>query len=158
MPMPGYVRDLRAAVGSRPLILVGASAVICDEVGQVLLVCRGDTGLWSLPAGIMEMDEAIAETVVREVREETGLEVEPVRLTGLYTDPSLQNMSYPNGDQVHVVNATFECRVVGGRLCPDGDETVDVAYFPPNALPRLRAAHLVRITDALDDRRETRFR
>ena len=158
MSMPDYVRDLRAAVGSRRLILVGASAVICDETGQVLLVRRGDTGLWALPAGIMDMDEAIAETVVREVREETGLEVEPVRLTGLYTDPSLQNMSYPNGDQVHVVNATFECRVVGGRLCPDGDETVDVAYFPTNALPRLRAAHKVRITDALDDQRETRFR
>jgi 8-oxo-dGTP pyrophosphatase MutT (NUDIX family) len=156
--MPDYVRDLRAAVGSRRLILVGASAVVRDEVGRVLLVRRGDTGQWSLPAGIMDMDEAIAETVVREVREETGLVVEPVRLTGLYTDPSLQNMSYPNGDQVHVVNATFECRVVSGRLCPDGDETVEVAYFPADALPRLRTAHQVRIADALDDPRETRFR
>jgi 8-oxo-dGTP pyrophosphatase MutT (NUDIX family) len=158
MPIPDYVRDLRAAVGTRRLILVGASAVIFDEVGQVLLVRRGDTGLWSLPAGIMDMDEAIAETVVREVREETGLDVEPVRLTGLYTNPSLQNMTYPNGDQVHVVNATFECRVVGGRLRPDGEETLDVAYFPPSALPRLRAAHLVRITDAAGDQREAQFR
>jgi ADP-ribose pyrophosphatase YjhB (NUDIX family) len=156
--MPEYVRDLRAAVGPRRLILVGASAVIRDEAGHILLIRRGDTGSWALPAGIMEMDEAIAETIVREVREETGLEVEPVRLTGLYTDPSLQNMTYPHGDQVHVVNATFECRVFGGQSCPDGDETLEVAYFPPDALPPLRPAHQVRITDALSEQREAYYR
>jgi ADP-ribose pyrophosphatase YjhB (NUDIX family) len=106
----------------------------------------------------MEMDEAIAETVVREVREETGLDVEPVRLTGLYTDPALQNMRYPNGDQVHVVNATFACRVVGGQLCPDGEEAVEVAYFSSDALPPLSAAYEQRIVDALDDQREAHVR
>ena len=158
MPTPQYIRDLRAAVGTQRLILVGASAVIRDGAGRVLLVRRGDSGRWALPAGIMEMDEAIAQTVVREVEEETGLRVEPLRLVGLYTDPALQNMTYPHGDQVHVVNATFECRVVGGQLRPDGDETIELAFFPPDALPELRPAHLVRIQDALSGRREAYYR
>jgi ADP-ribose pyrophosphatase YjhB (NUDIX family) len=158
MPMPDYVRELRAAVGHRRLILVGASAVIRDEARRVLLIRRHDTGEWALPAGIMELGEAIADTVVREVHEETGLEVEPVRLVGLYTDPSSQNMTYPHGDQVQVVNATFECQVVGGRIRPEGAETFDVAYFPPDALPPLRLAHHLRIVDALNQQQEAYFR
>jgi 8-oxo-dGTP diphosphatase len=156
--MPDYVRDLRAVVGQRRLILVGAAAVIRDQAGQVLLVRRSDTGEWALPAGIMELGEVIADTLVREVREETGLEVEPMRLTGLYTDPSMQNMTYPHGDQVQVVNVTFECRVLGGQICPDGTETLDVVYFPPDALPPLRPAHRLRLTDALNQQREAYFR
>ena len=158
MAIPDYVRELRAAVGQQRLILVGASAIIRDERGQVLLVRRSDTGQWALPAGIMEMDEAIAETVVREVQEETGLQVEPVRLVGLYTDPALENVTYPHGDQVHVVNATFECRIVCGALEPDGSETRDAAYFSLEALPPLRPAHLVRIRDALSGQQEAFFR
>jgi ADP-ribose pyrophosphatase YjhB (NUDIX family) len=156
--LPDYVRDLRAAIGSRRLILVGASAIICDEAGWILLIRRGDTGQWALPAGIMEMDETIADTIVREVREETGLEVKPVRLTGLYTDPDLQNMTYPNGDQVHVVNATFECQVVSGQARPDGAEALEATYFPRDGLPTLRPGHLVRIQDALGGRPEAFFR
>jgi 8-oxo-dGTP pyrophosphatase MutT (NUDIX family) len=156
--MPDYVRDLRAVVGHRRLILVGASAVIRDGSGGVLLVRRSDTGRWALPAGIMDMEDAIADTVIREVREETGLEVEPVRLIGLYTDPSLHNMTYPHGDEVHVVNATFECRVIGGRICPDGLETLEVAYFQLDALPPLHPAHLLRIADAQNQQREAYFR
>ena len=158
MTIPRYIRDLRAAVGTQRLIQVGGSSVIRDGSGRVLLVRRGDSGQWALPAGIMEMDEAIAQTIVREVQEETGLLVEPLRLVGLYTDPALQNMTYPHGDQVHVVNATFECRVIGGELCPDGDETIELAFFPPDALPELRPADVVRIEDALSGRREAYYR
>ena len=158
MTMPDYVRDLRAVVGQQRLILVGAAAVIRDESGRLLLIRRSDTGQWALPAGIMEMDEAIANTVTREVKEETGLDVEPVRLIGLYTDPALQNLTFPHGDQVHVVNAAFECRVVGGQIRPDRTETLDVAYFSPEALPPLRPTDRLRITDALSQQREAHFR
>ena len=158
MTIPDYVRALRAAVGQQRLILVGASAVIRDAVGRILLVRRSDTNRWALPAGIMDMDESLANTVVREVLEETGLEVEPLRLVGLYTEPEIQNMTYPNGDQVHVVNAAFECRVVGGRARPDGVETLEVAYFEPEALPPLQPRHLQRLQDALSEEATAFFR
>jgi ADP-ribose pyrophosphatase YjhB (NUDIX family) len=158
MPIPDYVRRLRAAVGHERLILVGASAVIRDGAERILLIRRRDTGQWALPAGIMDMDEAIANTIVREVLEETGLRIKPVRLIGIYTDPAVQNMTYPHGDQVHVVNAAFECRVLGGQLRPDKDETLDAAYFSLYDLPPIQPAHLMRIQDALSQQREAFFR
>lgn len=158
MPIPDYVRHLRAAVGQQRLILVGASAVIHDEADRILLIRRRDTDQWVLPAGIMEMDEAIAATIVREVLEETGLRIKPVRLIGIYTDPAVQNMTYPHGDQVHVVNAAFECQVLGGQLHPDKDETLDAAYFSLDELPPIQPAHMVRIQDALRKQRDAFFR
>jgi ADP-ribose pyrophosphatase YjhB (NUDIX family) len=107
----------------------------------------------------MEPGERLADCLVREVEEETGLEVEPVRLVGAYSDPAVNHITYPNGDQIHVVSATFECRIVGGRLRPDGDESLDVAYFAPSALPQnLVSAHRIRIRDALTGREAAFFR
>jgi ADP-ribose pyrophosphatase YjhB (NUDIX family) len=105
----------------------------------------------------MEPGERLDQCLVREVQEETGLDVEPVRLIGVYSDPAVNHITYPNGDQIHIVNATFECRVVSGQPRPDGDESLEVAYFAPNALPEtLVPAHHIRIQDALA-RREAAF-
>ena len=158
MTIPEYVRRLRAAVGHDRLILVGASAIIRDDLGRVLLVQCPDTGQWALPSGLMEMNESIAATVIREVKEETGLEVRPVRLVGLYTDPNLQNMTYPQGDQVQVVNATFECRVVGGALQADGIEIIDASFFGEDKLPPLDPCHLQRLRDAARQKPEAYIR
>lgn len=158
MPIPEYVRRLRAAIGHSRLVLVGASAVIRDEDDRVLLIRRRDTGQWALPAGIMELDESISDTVVREVKEETGLEVKPLRLVGLYTDPTLQNMTYPQGDQVHVVNAAFECQVVGGALQADGIETTGAGFFAQDELPPLERSHMQRLRDALSQKPEAYIR
>jgi hypothetical protein len=65
--------------------------------------------------------------------------------------------AYPNGDRVHFVSTTFECRAVGGALRPDGEESLEVAYFAPDALPPgLVCDHAQRIADALAGR-ETAF-
>ena len=158
MPIPEYIRRLRAAVGHERLILVGASAVIHDDLGRVLLVHGHDSGQWALPAGLMEVDESIADTVVREVKEETGLEVRPLRLVGLYTDPTFQNMIYLKGDMVQVVNAAFECQVVGGALEADGAETIDAAFFAEDELPPLERGHLQRLRDAASHQPEAYIR
>jgi 8-oxo-dGTP diphosphatase len=127
-----------------------AAAIIRDEHGHVLLIRRGDGRGWSLPGGIMEPGERIADCVVRETREETGLEVEPLRLVGIYSDPAFMQITFPNGDLAHLVSATFECRVVGGELRPDGEESLEVAYFSPDALPEgIICDHEIRIHDAM---------
>src|SRR5581483_3011454 len=69
----GYVEELRRVVGHRKLIMAGVRAVIRDEAGRVLLQKRGDFGTWGLPAGSMELDESIWDTLCREVYEETRL-------------------------------------------------------------------------------------
>ncbi|MGD8626787.1 MAG: hypothetical protein PVJ34_19780, partial [Anaerolineae bacterium] len=66
---------------------------------------------------------------------------------------------FPNGDEVHFVSSTFACRVVGGRLRPDGDESLEVAYFAPEALPGgVIGDHERRIRDALAGREAAFFR
>jgi 8-oxo-dGTP diphosphatase len=149
LPIPEYVARLRAHVGHETLLLPAAAAIVRDEEGQVLLIRRGDGRGWSLPGGMMEPGECIAGCIVREVREETGLEVEPMRLVGVYSDPAAMQFAYPNGDRVHFVSTTFECRVVGGALQANGEESLDVAYFDPDALPQnLVCDHAQRIADA----------
>ena len=103
-----------------------------------------------MPGGIMELGEQFVDCVVREVKEETGLDVEPVRLIGIYSDPAVNHVTFPNGDQIQIVSATFECRVVGGRPCPDGEESLEVTYYPMDSLPKdLVPPHWIRIEDAL---------
>ncbi len=153
MPIPPHIAFLREHVGQVTLLVPAAAAVIRDEGGQVLLIRRGDGQGWSLPGGIMEPGEWIADCVVRETREETGLDVEPIRLIGIYSDPTLMQITFPNGDQAHLVSATFECHIVGGRPRADGEESLEVAYFPADALPEdLLPAHQIRIRDALSGR------
>ena len=107
----------------------------------------------------MEPGELLADSLVREVQEETGLDVVPVRLVGVYSDPSVNHITLPNGDQIHLVSATFECTVIGGDLHPDGEESLEVTYFVPDALPEaLIPAHQVRIEDALANHPEAFFR
>jgi len=159
MPTPEHILALRGQVGHTLLLLPGAGAIIRDDEGRVLLIYRGDGRGWSLPGGMMEPGERIADCIVREVREETGLEVEPVRIVGVYSDPAYTHITYPNGDEVHFVSTTFECRIVGGKLRADGDESLDVRYFPPDALPDpVVCDHAIRIADAVADRREAVFR
>jgi 8-oxo-dGTP diphosphatase len=151
--IPPHIAYLRERVGQITLMTPAAAAVIRDERGRVLLIRRGDGRGWSLPGGIMEPGERIVDCVVRETREETGLEVEPLRLIGIYSDPAFMQITFPNGDEAHLVSATFECRVVGGRLRADGEESLEVAFFATDSLPsELVCDHEIRIRDALSGR------
>lgn len=106
----------------------GASALILDDSGErVLLTRRSDNGRWCLPGGRMDPGESVAETCVREVREETGLEVEVVRLIGLYSSPDVM-IIYPDGNRRQIVAAHFLVRVLGGSLGLS-DETTEYGYF-----------------------------
>jgi 8-oxo-dGTP diphosphatase len=159
MPVSPYVAHLRDHIGHDTLLSAAASAVIRDEAGRVLLIHRGGGEGWSLPGGGMEPGGSIVGCVVRETYEETGLHVEPVRLAGVYSDPAFQHVTYPNGDQVHYVSFSFDCRVVGGTLAPDGDESLEVAYVAPDSLPdSIWPGHAIRIQDALACRESAFFR
>jgi 8-oxo-dGTP diphosphatase len=149
MPISPYVARLRACVGHDLLILTAAGACIRDERGRVLILRRAEEkNLWSVPGGGMEPGERLQEAVVREVREETGLEVEPVALIGVYSSPEYI-FTYPNGDRVQPIISFFECCVVGGALRPDMEEIVDARYVgPDDELPPLMRCCLAKVRDA----------
>lgn len=108
-----------------------AAALVLDVERRVLLVRRAIRpfqGDWALPAGYQEVDEDPASTAVREVREEAGLEVEPVRLLDLLFVPESQ-------DARKAANvALFHCRILSGALRP-GHDAADAAFFDLDRLP-----------------------
>ena len=134
-------------VSRQGTLSVATSAVIVDGQSNVLLTRRRDTGLWCLPGGIMESGESVAEAVVREVREETGLDVVPGQLVGVYSSPDLL-VSYADGTRHHPVVLCFRCDVVGGALRLS-DETTDVGFFRTDELPDVVEPHRQRVSDAL---------
>src|SRR5215468_8681761 len=123
MPMSAHIRRLREVVGPELLMLPGVAAVIRDAEGRVLVHERHDDGAWSLPAGAIEPGETPASAVVREAREETGLEVRPDRILGVFGWPRLRHR-YPNGDLVEYLVVVFRCEILGGALeARDGEAT-----------------------------------
>ncbi len=151
--MSDYIRGLREKIGHDLLVVPGCAAVIFNDRGEVLLQRRVDDGEWALPAGIIEPGETPAETVVREVYEETGLRVVPIRVTGVYGGGDEWMHDYPNGDKTAVISITFECHVVGGVLQPVDGESSAVGYFALNALPSpMREVHRLRIHHAITQR------
>lgn len=133
-PNGDYVLSLRAQVGHLPLIGAGANGLIRDEAGRILLIQRADNGEWNTPGGYSDLGESAAETAVREVAEEVGLHVEPIRLINVRT--GLDHLvRYANGDETQVCVALFECRILDGELQPDPREVRRAAFFAPEALP-----------------------
>jgi 8-oxo-dGTP diphosphatase len=131
-----------------PLLTV--DGIIIME-GGVVAVKRGREpfrGKLSLPGGIVEYGETVEEAVVREVREETGLETLPERLVSLRSQPGRD----PRG---HFVSAVFLMRVIGGRL-ESGDDASDVTLVPLDPLPDIAFDHVEILRDYLaeDEARE----
>ena len=133
-----YIKWIRRLIGSKKILLVFTSACVVNEQGKVLWQYRSDFSTWGLPGGVLELNETLSECIIREVREETGLEVTPVRLIGVYSSPDL-DVIYPNGDEVQQVTFCFETRIKNGSLTPDGTETLHLDWFdpllPPATLP-----------------------
>ncbi|WP_121639125.1 HAD-IIA family hydrolase [Virgibacillus sp. Bac330] len=116
-------------------IKAGVAGIIFDRDQRVLLMKRADNGLWGIPSGHVEPGETVEEAIIREIREETGLDVKVNRLIGVYSDPESQVFSYPNGNVSHFVTNCFACEVIGGNVVGKNDETLDVRYFDINQLP-----------------------
>ncbi|MBT3339104.1 MAG: NUDIX domain-containing protein [Anaerolineae bacterium] len=136
-------------IGKEGKIRLGCSAVIFDETKQkVLLTQRADNGQWCLPSGGVDPGETVEETCVREVYEETGLNVRVTRFVGVYSDPH-RMVEYPDGNKVHVVALSFEAEIIGGELGLS-DETTDFDYFTPEEMEKLDMLlnHKERILDA----------
>ena len=135
MPMSTYMKELRELVGTRQLLIPSVAAIIRDG-DTILLQKRADDGEWSMPAGAIDPGESPQEAIVREVYEETGLHVTPLKIAGVFGGTKFRH-TYPNGDMLEYTIVVFECGIISGELaCVDG-ESLELQYWPADAMPRL---------------------
>ena len=117
-------------------VVPSTTAVVTDEQDRILLVKRRDNDLWALPGGGMDLGESIVETAVREVKEETGLDVEVTGLIGVYTNPR-HVMAYTDGEVRQQFSLCFTTRLVGGQLQVDSEST-DIAWTHPRDIESVK--------------------
>jgi 8-oxo-dGTP diphosphatase len=118
---------------------VSVAAAIINEGGKVLAIRRRDNSHWEPPGGVLDPHETIPEGLLREVREETGLEIEPEALTGVYKN-------VVRG----IVALVFRCRALNEPL-PSTTEAAEIRWFDPTELSsQMDEAYAIRMLDALE--------
>ncbi len=130
-----YVKMMRKIVGHSPIMLCACGCLIFNEKGQVLLQRRSDDGLWGNLGGSMDLGETIYETVIREIKEETNLDIkkENLQIFNIYSGEE-QHHFYPNGDEVYFVNIIFETHIYSGNIISDS-ESYELQFFDLDKLP-----------------------
>lgn len=137
MPTPEFILELRKKVGHDLLWLMGVSGYVEDEQGRVLLGRRSDTGEWAMVYGINEPGEEPADTVAREVKEETGVDVIVTDLVSVKS--SRKVLTYANGDNTMYMDHLFVCKPdPNGNAEPfvGDEESLNVGWFSPDDLPQ----------------------
>ena len=119
---------------------IGVFGIIKDKQNRVLLILRNDYDLWNLPGGGLEKGESPWQGVIREVKEETGLNVSVTRLAGVYSKPDVDEIVF-----------SFECKIIDGELTLN-EEAKDFKYFSLQEIPKNSSSkQFERIKDLLED-------
>jgi ADP-ribose pyrophosphatase YjhB (NUDIX family) len=116
-------------------LVVATSAVVTDDSGRILVQRRADSGNWALPGGAMELGESLTGSVVREVKEETGYDIEVTGMVGTYTDP-MHIIAYSDGEVRRQFNICYTARITGGTLTISTEST-DIRFADPAQLDDL---------------------
>lgn len=117
---------------SLPVLVAAGVLVRRDDL--LLLQRRGDDGTWGVSGGALEPGETLEQTARRELLEESGLTAGALTLLDVYSGPDFR-VRYPDGFEAYVVGATFETTDVTGSLVVDGEETLELGWFPVTSLP-----------------------
>jgi ADP-ribose pyrophosphatase YjhB (NUDIX family) len=145
-----YIDDPNAPEANS--VVPSVVAVVEDDHGRILLIHKADNDLWALPGGGHDVGESIGETVVREVREETGYEVEVIGIIGTYTNPN-HVMAYDDGEVRQQFSIAFSAKLVGGEA-RTSEESREVDWVEPADLDRrqIHPSMRMRIQHYLDRR------
>lgn len=130
--------DLRKFVGHNALIGIGATTLVFNTNKELLLNLRSDTNTWGLPGGSMELYETIEETAIRELKEETNLSANDLKLVTVLSGDDYY-FEYPNGDKMCTVIVLFKVLDYDGELKVNDNESKKLAFFGLDNLPALES-------------------
>ena len=130
-----YIKELRKHIVHSPIMMCACGCLIFNENNQVLLQKRSDDNLWGNPGGSMDLGETIYDTVIREIKEETNLDIkkENLKIFNIYSGEE-QHHIYPNKDEVYFVNIIFEIHKYSGDIVSD-IESKELKFFDIDKLP-----------------------
>lgn len=121
--------------GTPVVVQTGASVIVEDSMGRILMHQRQDDGTWSYPGGRIEIDETVEDGARREVLEECGLKIGEMELLGVFSGKELNHV-YPNGNEVCGIDIVFVSRDYSGELSSLDGEATQMGFYPTDALPR----------------------
>ncbi len=148
--MDDYIKNLRSKVGHDRIILNYAGCIIFDDENRLLLQKRADCGEWGFLGGLVELGEATHEAAIREIKEESDLDVEITSLYGVY---SKYFDEYANGDKAQTIVHLFKAKIVGGTLIDNNAETAELKFFDlDNAPPLFNKQHQDALSDIISGR------
>ncbi len=124
-----YIKKIRTKLGNDKFIHPAARIIIENEMGEILIIERNDNGNIGIPAGSLEEHETIEECIIREVKEETGLDIIDLEVIGISTNPKLETVEYPNGDKIQYFTVEFYSNNWGGMVQVNDREEVKTAKF-----------------------------
>lgn len=130
--MDNYIKKVRKRFGHDALILNYAGCIIFDENNRLLLQKRSDCEKWGFLGGMVEFGESVEEAAIREVKEESGLDVEITSLYGVY---SKYFAEFTNGDKAQPIVHIFKAKIIGGELIDQNDETLELKFFDLRNVP-----------------------
>ncbi|WP_418957572.1 NUDIX hydrolase [Streptomyces tritici] len=133
-----YMSNSAREAQSTPLHSVSVAGAVVREDGRLLAIRRADNGTWELPGGVLELAEAPEAGVVREVFEETGIQVEVDELTGVYKNTTRG-----------IVALVFRCKPSGGSERTSDESTAVDWLTPEEVSERMAEVYAVRLLDAL---------
>ncbi len=136
----GYISDLRKVLGHRTLIMPCGVVIIEDGQGKILLQKRADDGKWGYHGGAVEIDESVEDAARREVKEELNLELDELRLLGVYSGPEYHHV-YPNGDETASIDIVYVCGKYHGEMRLQPEEVTEARWFGRDELPENLSAN-----------------
>lgn len=127
--MESYITKLREKIGRDKFIHPAARIIVENDEGEVLFIERADNGNIGIPAGALEENETIEACIIREVKEETGIEITALEVIGISTDPRVETVRYPNGDEIQYFTIEFYSNSWKGNLHAHATAEVKKAAF-----------------------------
>lgn len=131
--MTDYIKSLRKIVGTRPLMQCGATVVVFDPSGRVLMLRRTDNKRWCFPGGSIELGERVEEAARRETLEEAGIHIGASHLLNVFSGPELY-YKYPHGDEVYNIDIVYHTNQYTGDVAIN-NESSEHAFFTINDIP-----------------------